>query len=215
MTTTKVVNGFVWPASDTDCAAVVFERLADLDAALTHVRAFDVAVQAGGNCGVWPKRLGEWFGLVYTFEPHPENFACLAINCHEFHIVSRQAALGNRRERVGLAYESGPQNLGAVYVDGPGDIRMERLDDFALARCDFLQLDIEGYELEALKGAAETIARCRPVLMLERKLWMWPDRYPWTDADVDAWVAQRGYRQAATLNRDVVWVPGDGDECVL
>jgi FkbM family methyltransferase len=41
------------------------------------------------------------------------------------------------------------------------------ITEVGLPRPDFLKIDIEGLELEALKGAAKTLAACRPSLFLE------------------------------------------------
>ena len=54
----------------------------------------DVAVQAGGNLGLWPKRLAQEFRRVITFEPDPDNFAMLRHNAPERNIEAYQAALG-------------------------------------------------------------------------------------------------------------------------
>lgn len=41
------------------------------------------------------------------------------------------------------------------------------LDQLALARCDLIKIDAEGFEPQVLKGADQTIARCRPVIYAE------------------------------------------------
>jgi hypothetical protein len=56
-------------------------------------------------------------------------------------------------------------------------VKVERIEevpattlDYALAelpRCDVIKMDIEGAELRALSGAAQVLARFRPVLVLE------------------------------------------------
>jgi hypothetical protein len=46
-------------------------------------------------------------------------------------------------------------------------VPMRRLDDFALADVTAIKLDAEGAEYEILRGARETLLRCRPVLTLE------------------------------------------------
>ncbi|ELR73171.1 Methyltransferase FkbM [Fulvivirga imtechensis AK7] len=43
---------------------------------------------------------------------------------------------------------------------------IKRLDEYNLSP-DFIKIDVQGYELEVLKGAQNTIAQSRPVLLLE------------------------------------------------
>lgn len=47
------------------------------------------------------------------------------------------------------------------------DVQVKRLDDFGIADVDFIKIDVEGHELEVLKGGAATIERYRPVLLME------------------------------------------------
>lgn len=47
------------------------------------------------------------------------------------------------------------------------DILDNLMSDFNLSRIDFIKVDIEGAELSMLKGARETIARFRPMIMVE------------------------------------------------
>jgi len=54
------------------------------------------------------------------------------------------------------------------YAAGPKQsIRLLTIDSLGLRRLDFLKLDVEGMELEALAGAAETIARWAPAILIE------------------------------------------------
>ena len=47
-------------------------------------------------------------------------------------------------------------------------IRKLTLDEINLPRVDFIKIDIEGMELEALEGARQTIDRSQPIMLLER-----------------------------------------------
>lgn len=202
----KDINGFLWPEEDQDCAGAVWKSLPDLHLALAECRGSEIAVQAGGNVGVWPKRLGEVFEAVYTFEPEPKNFYCLAHNCPDAHVMKFQAALGYTRNFVGMAYAEGTRNMGACYVNGGGKIPILRIDDLGLPGCDLIQLDLEGYELEALLGAEETIRRYRPVIMIEEKHQFWPGRYPWGSGDAEEYLATFGYKVKARPGRDLILV---------
>lgn len=202
----KEIRGYLWPESDIDCAAVVFDWLPDLDQAVAVCEKFDVAVQAGGNCGVWPKKLAEKFKAVYTFEPEPQNFTCLAYNCPQSNIVKFQAALGLKRKMVSMAYEHGPRNMGAVYVDGGGNIPVLKIDDLCLPACDLIQLDLEGYDLEALMGGYGTIARFKPVIMAEDK--GLSRRYGVEQGEIERYLKPLGYKVRARPHRDIIFSTG-------
>lgn len=147
--------------------------LPGLETVLRYVPGRRVAVQAGGNLGIWPKRLAQEFFWVYTFEPDPDWFALLKANAPEPNIIAEQAALTADGQPVALSRarrDDSPcngQHEGLTHIVGPGTIPSRRLDSLALPVCDLLCLDVEGYELRVLQGALGTLARCRPVLCLE------------------------------------------------
>jgi FkbM family methyltransferase len=196
----KTVNGFLFPESDQECAAAMFMTVDDLEVYYPFCRRFDVAIQAGGNVGVWPKKMASKFKTVYTFEPDPENFACLVGNLLDTGVIKLQAALGNERGPVGM--HRTPLNVGAHYVEGKGHIPTIRIDDLELPMLDFLMLDIEGYELAAVKGGEDTIKAYLPCIVVEDKHY----RGGSERGAIQALLAGWGYRQAAKKNRDAVFV---------
>jgi FkbM family methyltransferase len=66
------------------------------------------------------------------------------------------------------------------------EVRLVALDDFRFTRLDFLKLDIEGMELEALEGARRTVEACRPIMLVE-----YVKARPGV---LQAWLEARGYR---------------------
>src|SRR5690242_8826641 len=54
-----------------------------------------IAVQAGGNLGLFPKFLAHHFAHVYTFEPSADLFPLLCRNAPETNISRFQAALSD------------------------------------------------------------------------------------------------------------------------
>lgn len=164
----RIENGYLWPARDVRCADYIFKSLGDLDGIYPYCTAFDVVVQAGGNCGVWARELSQKFARVYTFEPCPVNFRCLAANAPQENVFKFNAALGNQHKLVRL--NRNPLNVGAHFIEeGAGEIPTMRLDDLCLDTCNLLLLDVEGFEIEAIRGGWETIKRCKPIVVAEER----------------------------------------------
>lgn len=135
---------------------------------LSLVTDWSICVQAGGNQGMYPKLLSKLFSHVYTFEPDPLNFHCLVVNCQSDNIYKMQAALGSD---TGLAKvnRSSMDNTGCHTVSTEGEcfVPMVTIDSLKLPSCGLFQLDLEQYELNALKGALSTIERCKPIIQCE------------------------------------------------
>lgn len=159
------------------------------------VTDWSVCVQAGGNQGMYPRLLSDMFTHVYTFEPDPLNFHCLVGNCQKDTIYKMQAALGSE---VGLARvnRSGMNNTGChtVSTDGECFVPMLTIDSLNLKSCGLFQLDLERYEIHALKGAVETIKRCKPVIQCECG-----------NDEILGFLSQFGYEQVAVSRADTFY----------
>lgn len=126
-------------------------------------------VQAGGNSGLYPVLFTEFFNPVITFEPNPLNFHCLVNNCQIPNVIKFNAALGAKNGRiksVELFWSNSGMNK-VEQVDSNDYIPMTTIDAFGFTDIGMIQLDVEGYEFEVLKGAMQTIKNNRPVLMIE------------------------------------------------
>lgn len=136
------------------------------EAYFKHVKKFGVAIQAGGNQGMYPRLLAQRFKAVYTFEPDPLNFYCLVQNCQEDNIVKMQAALGMKAELIKVNRHNFT-NAGMHQVSPGGFIPSLTIDSLNLPELDFMSLDVEGYEEKILRGAERTIEKFRPVIAAE------------------------------------------------
>jgi len=196
-----------------ECLQLNLRDLGSLDKTLLLTKKRSVAVQAGGNLGLFPKRLAEEFKAVYTFEPDRKLFACLEHNAPEENIVPINAALGCERTPVSVDCrrrdDSGRRvHEGLTFVSGEGDIPQLLLDDLKLEACDLIYLDIEGYELNALRGAANTIAKFMPVLAVEIN--GNGRHYGSSKDELRNWVAEAGYDKVDRIHGDDIYVPKKG-----
>ncbi len=144
----------------------------DIVAALAHVPGHGTALDGGAHVGAYTRVMAQHFETVHAFEPAPDTFAALQRNLEDWGLADRvhayAAALSDRHEKVSVDLPRGRRSL-SRQISGPGDIPTMRIDDLELRQLDFIKLDVEGHEHRALLGGAETLARCRPMVMFEDK----------------------------------------------
>jgi FkbM family methyltransferase len=157
---------FWWPADDNWCWKVIHQEVADVEDAIRFSKGNSVAVQAGGNVGVWASYLAKKFGRVETIEPMGVNYECLKRNVPA-NVAHRFGAFGDKAGFIGMVSVEG--NAGAHYPKAEGEIPVITIDSLNLEACDLLVLDVEGYEPHALLGAEQTIRKYCPPIMLEEK----------------------------------------------
>jgi FkbM family methyltransferase len=192
-----------WPVADVKCRAAVFGENKAVDLATKLTRHRRTAVQAGGNMGLFPYLLARRFDRVVTAEPDPRCFVCLDENVTAPNVEKLHAAFAHVAGTVDMEYLDA-DNFGSQRVVFGGAVPCVTIDSLQLTDCDLIYLDIEGAELLALRGAAETIASTKPVICVEDKGLSGP--YGSAKGDIGRWLAQEfGYRQAATFKRDVMF----------
>lgn len=136
------------------------------------------AIDVGANDGSYVHFLRRHARQVIAFEPMPSLAQALS---HKF-------GRGVKVEPVALSDTAGTVALRMPVVDGmtvtgcstvsaaaagtyPGhraiDVPMARLDSVYDGNVGFIKIDVEGHEQAVLDGAALTISRCRPRLLVE------------------------------------------------
>ena len=194
-----------WPEGTRDSQKEhALHHLGSAELAISLCRKHRVAIQAGGNVGLWPMRMARSFQRVITFEPEPVSRQCLSENVADFaNVEVRGEALGESSGRCGIARRS----LGSHNITDGEDCEVLALDSLGLIDVDLLQLDIEGYELRALRGAEATIRASHPVIQVELR--GFTEKYGDSDAGLIAFLAGLGYRERAKVQgSDVVFVHG-------
>lgn len=106
---------------------------------------------------------------IYSFEPNKTNYGLLTktLKFNNLNkVVAVQHGLGEKRETVSMINDGV-----SSYIDKEGKekISIIPLDEYVKSEklnVGLIKLDIEGYELEAIKGAKYTIKKFKPILLI-------------------------------------------------
>lgn len=152
------------------------------------VHIIDVGANVGTCTVPWAKHCKGW-GRVTAFEPQERIYYALAGNVALNNLMNVRAIHGAVSELSGtihvpkINYETLSNFGGIAMRDGllrysPGqDLSYDKynmdivncfaLDDSRLDRVDILKIDVEGMEIDVLKGARATIGKLKPVVITE------------------------------------------------
>ncbi|AKM41474.1 FkbM family methyltransferase [Burkholderia contaminans] len=158
-----------------------------------------IAVDGGANAGLVcvpiAHRLRARGGRVYAFEPQRTLFHALggtvALNqLDNVHLLNMGLASTNGTMKVpdvdyGQEADFGQVSLVDGRADGGTPTPVVRLDSLGLPRLDFLKLDIEGMEIDALRGARRLIETHLP--------WCWIEYWKVGEAPIIATFAGLDY----------------------
>jgi FkbM family methyltransferase len=137
------------------------------------------ALDIGASIGLYAAEMARYAGKVIAFEANPQ-VAAFARTVAARNVEVVNAALSSSVGHVTLKIPLNPKGqpideLATIEAGNPlhasesgsMDVEMKRLDDFNIANCSFIKIDVEGHEEAVLDGASALIAQQRPVLMLE------------------------------------------------
>lgn len=152
-----------------------------------------VAIDCGANIGVhtieWAQHMHDW-GHVVSVEAQERLYYALAGNValnNCFNATAIFAAIGAHKGEIKVPRPNYniPSSFGSLEIrktantenigqdisyseDQMDNINLITIDSMSLPRVDFIKIDIEGMELEAIAGGVQTISRCRPAMLIER-----------------------------------------------
>ena len=152
----------------------LLEREMALVAAAIHPgeRVADV----GANNGLYTHAFAKRGALVEAFEPQPECVTVLqayASRRRSRNVRVHPVALSSRSGTAALHLPRGSESSPSASLRAtPGagaslEVVLESLDSFEFSDLRLLKIDVEGAELDVLRGAGETLKQSRPLLFVE------------------------------------------------
>jgi len=148
----------------------------------THmINQTDIVLDAGANIGFNPIQFAKLAneGKVIAFEPQPLIYNVLTVN-----ILYNGATDVVEQHKLGLSNKVKNQkmtllskqffskdciNYGGrgIADEGEEEVKTTTIDNLNLNTLDFIKMDIQGSELDAIKGGINTITKNKPIIFLE------------------------------------------------
>lgn len=135
-----------------------------------------LAIDVGANKGVYTRLLASLASHVHAFEPNPKAYRWLEralppnVTTHPVALSDREGTAELYLPQRGTGFSNQLGSLNVVKADSPHavvPVQTRTLDSCALSDVGFVKVDVEGFELQVLDGARGTIARDKPVLLIE------------------------------------------------
>jgi len=141
------------------------------------IKEGDIVVDAGASIGYYTllaaKRVGK-NGYVYAFEPYPPSFKRLMENIklnNWKNVHAYQLALSDStKEEKFYVSKSGVVSGSSFALRRDSiciTVKAKPLDDIIKANIDLVKIDVEGAELEVLKGMEKTLAKGKAKIICE------------------------------------------------
>ena len=176
-----------WAIFESDNATLIKSKNVDfvrkdakyLEKIISSINTFENAIDCGACYGVWTYLLHPYFKKVYAFELAGVHRQCFLKNMSAFNINNFELfpfGLGDKTIKSFVGNDKwaidkfGYAAFNAKVVeDKNGNENVRTLDSFNLKNISFIKIDVEGYELNLLKGAFNTIEKNKPLIFIEKK----------------------------------------------
>jgi FkbM family methyltransferase len=151
------------------------QELYKTDAFIKNFSAGDVFFDIGAHFGYYSAiaaMINNGSGKIFAFEPRPMNagFFRKHMKINDFKNVTLiEAAVGASDKDV--QFDTG-HGSATGYVSNAGDLKVKQVSidrmvkEGSLPSPDFIKIDVEGGEIEVLKGLKDVISRYRPKLII-------------------------------------------------
>jgi len=152
-----------------------------------HVKPNDIAIDVGANYGAHTQTMLDNVGqngMVLALEPNPDIASQLAkwpAAGRNLQVFACAAGSANGRGLLHVTANPGYSSLSAEAVgdhrqslDRIVEVEIRTLDslipELCLKEVQFVKIDVEGWEIEVLRGAVSLIREFRPLIVLEMSL---------------------------------------------
>jgi FkbM family methyltransferase len=178
----KILNNFIYETEIKNTSIITNEALYHISQDFDYYQSYyqvkqnDIVLDAGANCGhlsiYFSKRVGSG-GTVFAVEPDLINIERIKKNMSlnsdlSSNIIIQELLLWNDNTVIDF-YEAGTVGSSAIWIpDIQNVVKKEaiKIDDWVdlnnLQKLDFIKMDIEGAEIEALEGCKNTILSMKP-----------------------------------------------------
>jgi FkbM family methyltransferase len=143
----------------------------------------ETAIDIGANIGNHSIFLSNFFNKVYAFEPNPITYDVLSINSKYKSLTKNVFPLniGLSNLNTKLPFMINANNIGGSKVKSKNDniksfdiidINVKRADELEILQNEnisLIKIDVEGHEINALKGARKIIEINKPVIIFEQE----------------------------------------------
>lgn len=134
------------------------------------VGAEDTVIDIGAHIGTFAIPAASFSRKVIAFEPSSEAATLLSRNARENNVSLQliEKGLGSQKG-TGTLIVRNTVNAGANTLVAGGNIPIVTLDS-EVSHADFIKMDVEGMELEVLRGGSKLLKSARPVVVFEVNL---------------------------------------------
>ncbi len=147
-----------------------------------HIRPGTTVIDVGAHMGHYTIPFSRYAGpngLVIAFEPQRSVFWELAMNAtlnHLNNVKLYNYALSNEEKYSFMLHDApvmnkvGFLNSGENKISDSGKgnrVKIKTLDSFNFTNVSLIKIDVEGLEIDVIEGSKDTIARYKPILLVE------------------------------------------------
>lgn len=175
----------------------------------------DVAIDIGANVGIITRLLSNKYKLVIALEPSSQNRAAIFRNqksgINNIIVYPFAASSKNGFDKIRISDLScGGNSISDIDLPNPDRfevIELVRIDDlifgnnfFKERNISFIKLDIQGYELLALKGSEKIINKFKPTIICEVMTSFYSN-----EEKIDKYLMSFGYEKALSVGKDRIY----------